>query len=74
MEYDYSKLIGRIAERFRTQVGFAAALGMSEHSLSVKLNSKIAWKQTEIMAACRLLDIPHDEIGNYFFNLKVQSA
>ena len=74
MAYDYGKLIGRITEKYRTRAAFASAIGMSEHTLSVKLSSKIAWKQSEILRACRLLEIPHGEIGDYFFKLEVQSA
>ena len=41
MAYDYSKLLGRITEKFGTQARFSGAMGMSERSLSLKLNSKV---------------------------------
>ena len=48
MAYDYSKLLGRITEKFGTQARFSGAMGMSERSLSLKLNSKVTFKQPEI--------------------------
>lgn len=73
MPYDYNKLIGRIIEKFSTRKAFAIEMGMSEHTLSEKLNGKISWKQSEISLACKLLDIADYEIPSYFFTMKVQS-
>lgn len=72
MIYDYSKLNGKIREVFGTQAKFALAMGLSERSLSIKMNSLRPWKQSEIILACTLLDIPIDSIGAYFFTTKVQ--
>lgn len=74
MAYEYSKLLGRITEKFGTQGRFAEALGMSERSLSLKLNSKTPFKQPEIIKACSLLEIENDDIPVYFFTIKVQGA
>lgn len=70
MSYDYSKLLGRITEKYGTQSSFAAAMKLSERTLSLKLNSKIAFKQTEILKSCQLLGICVDDIPTYFFCLK----
>lgn len=72
MQYDYSKLWGAIAERYGTQSKFSKAIGISEHSISQKMNCKIGWKQSEILRICELLNIPHKDISKYFFTLKVQ--
>ena len=72
MAYDYSKLIGRITEKFGTRRKFAAAIGLSVHSMSVKLNNKQGFSQPEIERAKSLLAIADNEIGEYFFTLKVQ--
>lgn len=72
MAYDYSKLLGRIIEKYGTQANFAAAMNLSERSLSLKLNSKVGWKQTEIAKACSLLGLSGADIPQYFFTLKVQ--
>ena len=70
--YDLNKLKGRIVEKFGTQGSFAQAMGMSGRTLSLKLDNKVDWKQTEIVKACKLLEIPDDKIADYFFKLKVQ--
>lgn len=73
MAFDYSKLIGRIAERFRTQSNFSKEIGLSERSISLKMNGIVGWKQWEIVKACQLLGIAESEIPEYFFTLKVQN-
>ncbi len=72
MAYDYSKLLGRIVEKFGTQSKFSGAFGLSERSLSLKLNGQRAFKQPEITKACALLEINEADIPAYFFALKVQ--
>lgn len=72
MTIDYSKLKGRITEKFDTQQKFAEALGISERVLSDKLNNKTFWKQVEIDKSLNLLEINSEDIGVYFFNKKVQ--
>lgn len=67
MSRDYSKLIGRIIEKFRTRNAFAQAMGISERTLSLKLNSKTEWRQTDIEKACKLLGIAVNEMTQYFF-------
>ena len=67
MAFDYSKLKGRIIEKFRSQGNFSKALGMSEHTLSKKLNSKVFFTQIEISEVSNLLDITSEEIPEYFF-------
>lgn len=72
MAYNYSKLNGRIVEICGTQAIFAEKMGLSERTISLKLNNKVPWKQTEITKACEILLIPEDEIQSYFFTLVVQ--
>lgn len=67
MSYDYSKLRGKIVEVFGKNESFAPAMGMSERTLSLKLNSLRFWKQPEMEKACDLLGIPREEIPAYFF-------
>ena len=73
MQYDYSKLIGRIIEIFGTRSAFAEKMDISNRTLSLKLNNKIAWKQPEMEKAANLLLFPLSDIQVYFFTLKVQS-
>lgn len=62
------KLRGLIREKYGTQAAFSDALGMSEATLSAKLNGKTEWTRQEIEDACRLLDISAEGIPTYFFN------
>lgn len=73
MPYNYSKLLGLITENFGTQINFAKAMGLSERSVSLKLNAKVGWKQKEIERVCRLLSIKAKDISVYFFTSNVQS-
>lgn len=73
MGYDYSKLAGKIAEVFGTQARFAEAVGLSERSVSLKLNNKIGWKQAEMTKACGVLGLDVAEVARYFFVPKVQN-
>lgn len=72
MVYDYSKLSGKIVEVLETRSEFARSMGLSERTISLKMNNAVPWKQTEISKACLLLNIPFEEVQDYFFKLKVQ--
>lgn len=72
MPYNYSLLNGKIIEKFGTRYNFAKAMGISERSLSLKMNGETSWKQPQISKAIKLLNISEEDIHLYFFNLKVQ--
>ena len=72
VKFDYSKLLGRIKEYGFTQERIAAKIGMSVSTLSFKLNNKAFFTQKEIRKISDLLEIETDEIGLYFFTLRVQ--
>lgn len=72
MMFDYSNLSGRIVAKYGTQYNFALAIGLSERSLSLKLNNKVPWKNTEIIKAAELLGIDSKEIPEFFFEPIVQ--
>lgn len=72
--YDYSKLCGRIVEKFGKQAAFAAALGLSERSLSLKLNNERYFKPNEISKAIELLGLLLTDIPEYFFTVDVQET
>lgn len=72
MAFDYSKLKGRIIEKFSSQYRFAEKIGMSERTLSLKLNGSVSWKQTEICKAVSVLELTKDDINDYFFTERVQ--
>ena len=70
MVYDYSKLEGKIIEKFGTRERFAKALGITTKTISEKLNNKTIWKQPEISKAMELLSISGEDIELYFFKKK----
>jgi len=74
MAYNYSKLLGRIVEKFGSQGRFSTAIGMSERTLSLKLNNHRPFTQPEIASVIKLLDIEESEIPVYFFTLQVQCS
>lgn len=69
MPYNYAKLLGRIVEKVGTQSNFAERMGLSERSISLKLNGKVGWKQSEISKACEVLEIQDADIPAYFFTI-----
>ena len=74
MAFNYSKLRGRIIEKYGSQSDFAKAFGCSDRTLSLKMNSKRPWKQTEILSAIKLLELSEEDIQDYFFTLEVQNV
>lgn len=71
MEFDFSKLTGRIIEKFGTRERFAEAMGCTKGWISNRLNNIVHWDAEEILRACKLLDIRPDELHLYFFVPKV---
>nr|DAK56697.1 MAG TPA: Protein of unknown function (DUF739) [Caudoviricetes sp.] len=74
MTKDFSKLSGKIVEKYGTQYNFAIALGLSERSLSLKLNNKVGWRDEEMERAIDLLDLDLNDIPAYFFTNLVQAS
>ncbi len=68
-KYNYSKLLGRIRERDLTQEQLAKAIGKNKSTISAKVNNQFSFTQEEMDAICKVLDIPSDEIGAYFFTV-----
>lgn len=67
MAYEYKKLKGRITELFGTRQKFAEKLCLSSTSLSLKLNGKTSFSQSDITMWSEILGITPDEYGSYFF-------
>ena len=68
--FDYSKLAGRIKEKFGSQRAFAEVMGITEATLSSKMNGYTYFNQAEIEKAVRLLDLETESTHEYFFSRK----
>lgn len=66
-QYEYRKLIGRIVEKYGTRKEFAKVLGISENSMSLKLNGKTGFSRKDMARWGELLDIDVNDFGVYFF-------
>lgn len=75
MKFDYSKLTGRIIEKFGSRRAFADACGFSENTISKKLSGKMAITTNDIVnwSSSELLDISSADIPEYFFAFRVQA-
>ena len=69
MNFDHSKLLGRITEKFGSQRALAVAIGWTESKLSARLNNSVHFDSEEMMllSAPDVLDIPCEEFPAYFF-------
>lgn len=67
MSFDYSKLRGRIIEKYGSCGEFAKAVGWSINTLSRKLNHHTRFSTDDIENLTRMLKIPESEIPAYFF-------
>ena len=74
MQFDYSKLLGRIKECGKTQKSLSEEVGMGEGTMSLKLNNESFFGQKEMLKICDVLGISYTEIGTYFFALKVRKV
>ena len=73
MNYDYSKLRGRIVEYFGSQTNFANSLNLTKETLNKKLNNRVKFTQDEIRIMIDRLDIKKVEVEDYFFTIKVEN-
>lgn len=74
MIFDYSKLRGKIREVCGSEKNFATCLGISQQSVSSKLNNKSSWNADEIVKTFDLLGLKSSEIPEYFFAEKKDAA
>ncbi len=72
IEFDYSRLRGRIVEKFGSFTAFAKATGMKKSNLSLKLSNKARISYEEMLAwsAPDKLDIDPSQLYVYFFTPK----
>ncbi len=70
---DYSKLRSRVKELLKSESNYATSLGLSEASVSAKLNGRTPFSIEEIEKSVELLEIPEQQIYQYFFVKKVEN-
>ena len=71
MLFDFSKLLGRIKEYGYTQTLMAKELGISDNAFTNKIKGRNYFTALEIAYMCKVLEIPSDMVGIYFFTPKV---
>ena len=69
---DYSRLKGRIVEKFGKQAAFAEKIGYSEKSVSDWLNNQTPWPHEAMILAVDALEVPGPDVGAYFFTRLVK--
>lgn len=71
MQFDHSKLAGRIVEKFGSQKALCAYIGWTDSKLSARMNNLVQFDAEEIIVLCAMdvLDIPSEEIPAYFFTV-----
>ena len=69
--FDYSKLRGRIIEKFGSYGAFYNAIGWTRATASNRMTSKAFFTQPEIVMACKMLEIQPENVTEYFFNQKL---
>lgn len=70
MEFDYSKLLGKIKEVVGKQEELAKKIKLSQVTLNKKLNNQGTFSQDTIISIISELGIPFEEIPIYFFCTK----
>ena len=69
MQFDHSKLSGRITEKYGSQKALAAKIGWTESKLSARLNNLVQFDADEMYMLADVLEIPAEEIPAYFFSV-----
>lgn len=71
---DYSRLRGRIVEKFGKQGAFAEKIGFTEESISKWLNNQVYWPHEAMVMAVDALEIDPCDIGDYFFTKLIHDS
>lgn len=67
MAKTYPKLRGKIVEVYGNQRAFAKQLGVTEQTVTAKLNGRFDFSQKDILDWCNLLGIETKDVSDYFF-------
>lgn len=69
--YRHEKLRGKIKEKIGSEFEFAKLIGLSQASLSAKLNGKSDFSRTEIVRMSEVLELKNSEEFYNLFFLKI---
>lgn len=74
MQFDFSRLRGRITEKFGNGAKLARAIGKKPGWLSTRLSGLVPFRADDIVLLSdpEVLDIDPAEISSYFFTPKVR--
>lgn len=73
VNFNYSKLKGRIIEILDNNSTFFDGMGWSRPTFNRKIAGESEWTDQEIMKAAEMLQIEPDRIPSYFFVVDVQT-
>lgn len=71
---DYSKLRGRIVEKYGSVQAFSKVLNVKQEGVSHRLSNGKCLSHRSIMKWAKALDISQERIGIYFFTVKVKQV
>lgn len=71
MQYDYSKLRGKIVETYGTIAEFCREHELNNQNISKKLNNVTHFSIDDALELSNYLSIPKEEIHRYFFVVKI---
>lgn len=74
VQFDRSKLRGRIVEIYGTNKAFAARIGKTEQSVCAKLAGRSSFKQEDIIEWSDALEIQNFEIVPFYFTQKLSKS
>lgn len=68
MKRPYDRLVRRAEDMGYTQIADIGVLcGLNRPAISQRVNGRTDWQKRDILALCKELEIPKEEIGLYFF-------
>lgn len=70
----FRKLRGKIVEVFGTQSNFADKIGLSEQTITAKLNGRSEFSRTDMLEWAIALNLNVEEIGPIFFTDDFQNG
>lgn len=71
MQFEHSKLKGRIKEKGFTQEDVAKHINIAPSTFSTKINGAVFFNQDEIELIANFLEVPNERYKEYFFTQKV---